>query len=72
MYLNCFLCRGLCTARSALPSVTRINEIIKPSEHPFFFSRYLNKGIYNGHLPLPKFVNIWDIDNPLLSYYDHK
>ena len=37
------------------------------SNHPLI-SRYM-KGIYNKHPPLPKYVNIWDM-NTLLIYYD--
>ena len=38
------------------------------SNHPLT-SRCI-KGIYNKHLPLPKYVNIWNM-NKLLIYYDN-
>ena len=57
---------GLCGARSALSSVVCIKGFSKLSDHPMI-SRYL-KGIFNRHPPLPKYKQIWDI-NQVLHYY---
>ena len=57
---------GLCGARSALSSVACINRFSKPSDHPMI-SGYL-KEIFNRHLPLPKYTQIWDI-NQVLDYH---
>ena len=57
---------GLCGARSALSSVVCIKEFSKLSDHPMI-SRYL-KGIFNRHAPLPKYAQIWDI-NQVLDFY---
>ena len=69
MYLNEYLYSGLCTACSALSSVSIIiiNGFIKLSDHPLI-SRCL-KGIYNRHPVLPKHSNTWD-RALLLKYYN--
>ena len=66
MYTKGCLYSGLCGARSALSSVVCINRFSKLSDHPMI-SRYL-KEIFNWHLPLPKYTQIWDI-NQVLDYY---
>ena len=69
MYRNGDLCSGLCAARSALSGSITIKGYLKLPDHPLI-SRYL-KGIYNGHPPLPKYVDIWDL-TLLLKYYEQK
>ena len=59
---------GICPARSALSSAITIPGYERMSNHPLI-SRYI-KGIYNKHQPLPKYVNIWDM-NKLLLYHDN-
>ena len=55
-----------CGARSALSSVVCVKRFSKLPDHPMI-SRYL-KGIFNRHPPLPKYKQIWDI-NQVLDYY---
>ena len=59
---------GICPARSALSNAATIPGYERMSNHPLI-SQYI-KGIYNKHPPLPKYVNIWDM-NRLLIYYDN-
>ena len=64
------VCRysGICSARSALSSAVTMPGYESMSNHSFI-SQY-TKGVYNKHSPLPKYVNIWDM-NKLLIYYDN-
>ena len=66
MYTKGCLYNGLCGARSALSSAVCIKGFPKLSHHPMI-SRYL-KGIFNRHPPLPKYTQIWDIDQVLDHY----
>ena len=66
MYTKGCLYSGVCGARSALSSVVCIKGFSKLSDHPMI-SRYL-KGIFDRHPPLPKYAQIWDI-NQVLDYY---
>ena len=66
MYTKGCLYSGVCGARSALSSVVCIKGFSKLSDHPMI-SRYL-KGIFNRHPPLPKYTQIWDIDQVLDHY----
>ena len=66
MYTKGCLYSGLCGARSALSSVVCIKGFSKLSDHPMI-SRYL-KRMFNRHLPLRKYTQIWDI-NQILDYY---
>ena len=66
MYTKGCLYSGLCEARSALSSVACIKGFSKLSDHPMI-SKYL-KDIFNRHLPLPKYTQIWDIKQ-VLDYY---
>ena len=68
MYINGCLYSGPCAACSALSSILAIKGYTKLSEHPFI-SRYL-EGIYNRHLPLPKYTSIWD-KTLVLDYYNN-
>ena len=68
MYKRGCRCSGIYAARSALSSAVATPGYERMSNHPLI-SRYI-KGIYNKHSPLPKYVNIWDM-NKLLIYYDH-
>ena len=62
----CTLKGGLCGARSALSSVVCIKGFSKLSDYPVI-SRYL-KGIFYRYPPLPKCIEICDI-NQVLDYY---
>ena len=66
MYTKGCLYSGLCGARNALSSVVCIKGFSKLSDHPMI-SRYL-KRIFNRQPPLPKYTQIWDI-NQVLNYY---
>ena len=66
MYTKGCLYSGLYGAKSALSSVLCIKGFSKLSDHAMI-SRYL-KGIFNRHPPLPKYKQIWDI-NQVLDYY---
>ena len=68
MYKRGCRCSGICPARSALSSAITIPGYERMSNHPLI-SRYI-KCIYNKHQPLPKYVNIWDM-NKLLLYHDN-
>ena len=57
---------GLYGAKSAVSSVVCIKGFSKLSDHPMI-SRYL-KRMFNRHLPLRKYTQIWDI-NQILDYY---
>ena len=65
MYTKSCLYSGLCGASSALSSAVCIKGFSKLSDHPTI-SRYL-KGSFNRHPPLPKYEQIWDI-NQVLDY----
>ena len=66
MYTKGCLYSGLYGAKSALSSVLCIKRFSKLSDHAMI-SRYL-KGIFNRHPPLPKYTQIWDIDQVLDHY----
>ena len=66
MYTKGCLYIELYGGRSTLSSVLCIKGFSKLSDHPMI-SRYL-KGIFNRHPPLPKYTQIWDI-NQVLDYY---
>ena len=66
MYKQGWRYSGICAARSALSSAVTIPGYERMSNNPLI-SRYI-KGFYNKHPPLPKYVNIWDM-NKLLIYY---
>ena len=66
MYTKSCLYSVLCGARSALSSVVCIKGFSRLSDHPMI-SRYL-KRMFNRHLPLPKYTQVWDI-NQILDYY---
>ena len=59
---------GICTARRALFCTVAIPGYERMSNHPLI-SQYV-KVIYNKHPPLPKYVNIWDM-NRQLTHYDN-
>ena len=66
MYTEGCLYSGLCGARSALSSAVCIKGFPKLSDHPII-SRYV-KGILTRQPPLPKYKQIWYI-NQVLDYY---
>ena len=63
---GCLYC-GLCAARSALASVVTIKGFVKLSDHHLLI-RY-QKGIFNRHPLLPKYMHIREI-NLIFTYYN--
>ena len=58
---------GICAVLSTLSSVVSIPGYDRLSDHPLL-SGFV-KCVFNRHLPLCKYYNIWEI-NDVMSYYD--
>ena len=56
---------SICSARSALATVVKIDSYSSISDHPLV-SQFV-KGVYNLHPPFPRYTHTWDV-NKVLTY----
>ena len=56
---------SICSARSALAAVVKIDSYSSISDHPLL-SQFV-EGVYNLHPPFPRYTHTWD-SNKVLTY----